>query len=336
MITKDHIEAFIELTERHNKQALTTCLIENIREIASVATVSVYELYSHDRHVEFNADNLASALLRDPRDSSWTGDLLTTHEDLVQCVSSQAIIRLKREAPFCMRIIFPVKGKRDVIGLLVIDCKVCGSETLYLIEAMSQVWNSQLFHLDRNERDGLTGLFNRQALDSRMPNIFGELLNKPKRQQDKTISKSLAMLDIDHFKEVNDKFGHLYGDELLVHFAQIMTKSFRYYDYLFRYGGEEFVVILNNVDSDMAISILDRFRKAVEDYHFPQVGTKTVSIGVIQITPGELPSTILDKADKALYYAKQHGRNQVCVYEQLIAEGQLQTSEIPTGDIELF
>lgn len=336
MITKDHIEALIDLTERRNKQTLTTCLIENIRKIASVASISVYELYSNDHHVEFNADNLASALIRDARDSSWTGELLTAHEDFVQCVSSQTIIRLKRKAPFCMRIIFPVKGKRDVVGLLVIDCKVCGPEILYLIEAMSQVWNSQLFHLDRNERDGLTGLFNRQALDSRMPNIFGELKNKPKRRQDKTISKSLAILDIDHFKEVNDKFGHLYGDELLVHFTQIMTKSFRYYDYLFRYGGEEFVVILNNVDSDMAISILERFRKAVEDHQFPQVGTKTVSVGVIQINPGELPSTIMDKADKALYYAKQHGRNQVCVYEQLVAGGQLRSSEIPTGEIELF
>ena len=274
-------------------------------------------------------------MIRDARDSSGPGEPLTIYEDLTKCVSSQDVIRIKQDAGK-MRIIFPVKGVRNVVGLLVIDCKECEQETLFLVEAMSQVWNSQLHYLDINERDELTGLLNRRALDNRMPNIFGELRNKPKRQQDMIMSKSLAMVDIDRFKEVNDKFGHLYGDELIVHFAQIMTKTFRYYDHLFRYGGEEFVVILNSVNPDMTLIILERFRKAVEDYDFPQVGTKTISIGVIQITANELPSTILDKADKALYYAKEHGRNQVCVYEQLVADGRLQVSETQIGDIELF
>ncbi len=326
----------MSLTKRHNKQTLTSCFIENIQKVSAAATISVYELYSHNSYMEFNAENLTNAMIRDARDVSGPGEPLTIYEDLAKCVSLQDVIRIKQDTNNKMRIIIPVKGMRNVVGLLVIDFKECQQEVLFLVEAMSQVWNSQLHYLDINERDELTGLLNRRALDNRMPNIFCELLNKPKRRQDMIMSKSLAMVDIDHFKEVNDKFGHLYGDELIVHFARIMTKAFRYYDLLFRYGGEEFVIILNNVNPDMTLKILERFRKAVEGYNFPQVGTKTVSIGVIQIAANELPSTILDKADKALYYAKEHGRNQVCVYEQLVADGRLQVSEAPIGDIELF
>ena len=86
----------------------------------------------------------------------------------------------------------------------------------------------------------------------------------------------------------------------------------------------------------LGLPILERFCKAVEMYNFPQVGKKTVSIGVVQMVAGELPSTLLDKADKALYYAKQHGRNRVCAYEHLVASGQLQENNVSSGDVELF
>ena len=131
-------------------------------------------------------------------------------------------------------------------------------------------------------------------------------------------------------------FGHLFGDEVLVHFARLMNTSFRPYDDLFRYGGEEFVAILQNVEMEKALSILERFRHAVERYDYPQVGQKTVSIGVVQIAAGQMPSTLLDRADKALYYAKQHGRNRICAYEHLVTSGQLQESDVSSGDVELF
>jgi diguanylate cyclase (GGDEF)-like protein len=335
MISKSDIEALVDLTGRHNKQALTACLVENVHKIAASSTISVYEVFSApgDRDP---TDNPSGMVVRNTSNSVWLGEPLALHEGFTECIATKQVVRLMRENPVSTRIVFPVSGARDFIGLLVIDCDGADAESLYMIEALSQVWKSQQFLLDRNEKDGLTGLLNRQALESRMPRLFGENPGNLQSEPEPPTSKCLAMLDLDKFKKVNDKYGHLFGDEVLVHFAGLMNKSFRPYDELFRYGGEEFVVILQNAELKLALSILERFRNVVEMYDYPRVGRKTVSIGVIQIDPGEMPSTLLDRADKALYYAKQHGRNRVCAYEHLVTSGQLQERDVPSGDIELF
>ncbi|MBI3547366.1 MAG: GGDEF domain-containing protein [Gammaproteobacteria bacterium] len=332
MISKSHIEALIDLAARENKQELTACLVDNVRKISATTSISVYEVFNTKLDRE-RSDDVSGFIVRDARNAAWSGEPLAQHEGFSECVASKQIIRLQRPAISSTRIIFPVRGAHDVIGVLVIDCNNADAETLYMIEAMSQVWKSQQFLLDRNERDVLTGLLNRQALDSRMPHLFREAANP---LPSSPIAKCLAMIDLDKFKEVNDRYGHLYGDEVLVHFVRLMTQSFRHYDYLFRYGGEEFVALLNNTDLEKALVILERFRATVASYDFPQVGNKTVSVGVIQVTDGQLPSTIMDKADKALYYAKQNGRNRICAYEQLLANGVLQENPVMNGDVELF
>ena len=335
MISKSDIEALIDLTGRHNKHELTACLVENVRKIAASSTIAVYEVFNTQGDRE-SADNPSGFVVRNTSNSVWLGEPVAQHEGFTECIATKQIVRLTRENPLSTRIIFPVRGARDPIGLLVIDCHSADAETLYMIEALSQVWRSQQFLLDRSEQDGLTGLLNRQALETRMPHLFGENPSSLEGTSGTPTCKCLAMLDLDKFKEVNDKFGHLFGDEVLVHFARLMNTSFRPYDDLFRYGGEEFVVILQNVEMEKALSILERFRNAVEMYDYPQVGQKTVSIGVVRIAAGQMPSTLLDRADKALYYAKQHGRNRICAYEHLVTSGQLQESDVSSGDVELF
>jgi diguanylate cyclase (GGDEF)-like protein len=335
MISKRDIEALLDLTGRHNKQELTACLVENVRKISASSTIAVYEVFTTDGD-RGPADNPSDVVVRNTSNSAWLGEPLAQHEGFIECVATKQIVRLTRANPLSTRIIFPVRGARGVIGLLAIDCHSADAETLYMIEALSQVWKSQQFLLDRNEHDALTGLLNRQALESRMPHLFGVDPGGLQSPSGAPACKCLAMFDLDKFKEVNDKYGHLFGDEVLVHFARLMNKSFRPYDDLFRYGGEEFVVILQNVELEKALSILERFRSAVETYDYPQVGKKTVSIGVIQIAAGGMPSTLLDRADKALYYAKQHGRNRICAYEHLLNSGQLQERDVSSGDVELF
>jgi diguanylate cyclase (GGDEF)-like protein len=124
----------------------------------------------------------------------------------------------------------------------------------------------------------------------------------------------------------------LYGDEVLLLFSQMMEKHFRYNDFLFRFGGEEFVVILNLVDQENAEWVFERFRQRIGEFEFPTVGRVTVSIGVTHIDSAIMPSTILDRADKALYYAKSNGRNQVVIYENT-AELSLAA---PGGEPDLF
>ncbi len=142
------------------------------------------------------------------------------------------------------------------------------------------------------------------------------------------------MVDIDHFKLVNDRFGHLYGDEVLILVANILRNSFRSHDRIFRFGGEEFVVLLRSTTLETAHRVFNRFRTAVESYPFPQVGQITVSLGFVSTDTGA-PVEILGKADQALYYAKENGRNRVCYYDDLISSGQL-TAKVSNDEMELF
>jgi GGDEF domain-containing protein len=94
-------------------------------------------------------------------------------------------------------------------------------------------------------------------------------------------------------------------------------------------------VVLRNVDAERAQMVMERFRKVVETHYFPQVGQITASIGVTFIGPHDLPGLVMDRADQALYYVKQHGRNQVAFYEHLVERGVLQQKQVES-DIELF
>lgn len=118
--------------------------------------------------------------------------------------------------------------------------------------------------------------------------------------------------------------------------TRIMTKCFRGEDFLFRYGGEEFAVLLADTGPAGANIALERFRQAVERYAFPQVGSKTVSIGMVGIQAGDSVENIVARADKALYYSKNSGRNRLSCYEVLVASGTLASVSVATGDIELF
>ena len=144
------------------------------------------------------------------------------------------------------------------------------------------------------------------------------------------------MIDIDHFKRVNDTYGHLIGDEVLLLLARLMRACFRFHDQLYRFGGEEFVVLMRcNGEAEAALA-LERLRASTANHLFPQVGHITISIGFSEVRPGDTPSGAFERADKAVYHAKAHGRNQVCSHAALVAEGKLVEQVANVGDIELF
>jgi diguanylate cyclase (GGDEF)-like protein len=193
--------------------------------------------------------------------------------------------------------------------------------TLHLTQMFSNLVNT----LDRMERDQLTKLLNRNSFDG----YFNRLLQKQKSKPSSHLW--LAILDIDHFKRVNDTFGHLYGDEVLLHFSQLMEKHLRSHDIPFRFGGEEFVLLFETGSAEDALKVLDRFRSKVEEYNFPGVGKVTVSIGFSQSQPNLLPTSLIDQADKALYHAKENGRNRVIHYAWIRSD-----AEESIGEIDLF
>ena len=203
------------------------------------------------------------------------------------------------------------------------------------IEADLKKAEERLRHLAYH--DPLTGLRNRQSFNAVIDKIFMTMQGVGRRQKDEPLGGAfLAVLDIDHFKKVNDTYGHLMGDEVLVLFARHMKDCFRDQDALFRFGGEEFVVLLSNVSEEVAEAALNRFRHIIGSFDFPQVGQVTVSVGAIEITAGKMSGDMIEKADKALYYSKSHGRNQVNFYQTLVTAGLMAEVERDVGTVDLW
>jgi len=207
-------------------------------------------------------------------------------------------------------------------------------DTIHVIGGIVSVYRNFQNLLDYSERDSLAGLLNRKTFDDQLAKMLAastdshsvSLLGEPERRSPRDQEKQwLAVVDVDHFKLVNDRFGHLYGDEVLILIANLLTSSFRSQDRVFRFGGEEFVVLLRSTTLENAKKIIERFRMSVAAHDFPQVGKVTVSVGFVSISALDAPVMILGHADQALYYAKSHGRNMACHYDELVQEGLLQT-----------
>ena len=227
--------------------------------------------------------------------------------------------------------VFPLLSESDVRGLLQIESgNALDPAQAQLIMALLRVMRNYVVALDYGERDSLTGLLNRKTFES----SFGKLRERNLRSAQAAPSW-IGVVDIDRFKSINDNFGHLFGDEVLLLVSRQMRKQMRASDQLFRYGGEEFVVLIEGAGSDAAAAAYERIRAAVQAHSFPQVGCVTVSIGYSQVRPADAPSMAFERADKALYQAKQSGRNRVYSYETLAAQGLVAASDA-RSEVELF
>jgi len=160
-------------------------------------------------------------------------------------------------------------------------------------------------------RDPLTAIYNRRYFENMAEQKIKESLIKKQ-------GFAVLMIDADHFKDINDRYGHKIGDKVLMELAHTIERSLRPDDIVARYGGEEFVVFLSGVDSKSALVVAERLRKTIEqsvvysDLGEPVVWT--VSVGVAPSGISDSVSLMIKMADDAMYVAKQKGRNQVCLY----------------------
>ncbi|MFT3960770.1 GGDEF domain-containing protein [Propionivibrio sp.] len=202
------------------------------------------------------------------------------------------------------------------------------------IETLARIFGNQVRLIDYSELDSLTRLLNRKTFDETFDRLLTassvsscDFWRHERRLHEEEYPAWLGVIDIDHFKRINDSFGHLFGDEVLLRMGDLLRKTFRDGDRLFRFGGEEFVVILNAPDRELAEAGFERFRSSVEKHEFPQVGKVTCSIGFTAVSKRDVPTDAVGRADEALYCAKRFGRNWVCCYEQLLAQGVIVASE---------
>lgn len=196
--------------------------------------------------------------------------------------------------------------------------------------------------LKESQTDELTGLLNRKSFDDTARKIHETIIPKSekfeneRRAFDSSSPYWLALVDIDFFKRVNDTQGHLIGDEVLVRIAQTLRASFRTEDYVFRYGGEEFAIILHSATYEDTAKIIERARASIERIPFSGLSTMTISVGVAELVPGSFYLENVEEADRALYHSKENGRNQVTFY-QAIQEKYVKTNHSGSeSEVDLF
>jgi two-component system cell cycle response regulator len=276
---------------------------------------------------------------------------IVRHDDLTLSVDMQSaadFLQASDARCYCVRsgahveVIFPLLASRMARNFLQIAIpRELSRMDMHMVEGVLQIYRNFVGLMQNAQTDQLTGLANRKTFDECVARVHELIPDESvivtnERRGSKSGSYWLIMVDIDHFKSVNDRFGHLYGDEVLVILAQLMQASFREHDLIFRFGGEEFVLIVQCADIESCMATLERFRLGVAGRSIPQVGRITISMGVTKMERKTFPATMLDYADQALYHSKRNGRNRVTFFEDLVSQGGAKMEEIKTDEISFF
>lgn len=341
------LESVATITEQRDRERLESSLLATFTEIIPSSHIILYRLIPGER---------GEGVMRVSENRKGVSVCSIRHNTMLHYEQHPEFRTVKESGKECVQplpgkntfqSVYPVMDSHGISGFLEIISGMPSEADRRIVYALLKIYSNYIDILQESETDTLTGLLNRRTFDQNLEMIISErtapdsatpLPGKPQQARRKASAEAfhwLALMDIDHFKKVNDEYGHLYGDEVLLLMARNMRKVFRQKDKLFRFGGEEFVVVLDRTTLKSAREVLERFRKTIEKYDFPQIGRVTISIGFVCLYKAEVPSVIIGRADQALYYAKQNGRNRVCQYEELVLTGKLDGQHY-SDDMQLF
>ncbi len=336
------LESIVEVTAQRDRESLEASLVMALAELVEADSIRLFNVRQDATGITLVTSvdyQVATQKLRDePKPEQPLAD-----DPLLQQVYQDKASRFFAEQ---RRYVQPVVNELDqVIALL----DLSGSKESppdARLDILLKIYLNYLRLIEESTRDTLTGLLNRKTFDTCLHQILQRQKQEAlKQQQDNDRRHSaqqhghwLAVADIDHFKHINDTFGHLFGDEVLVLITRIMCDTLRTTDKLFRFGGEEFIILLTADNARGAATAFERLRQKVADYPFPQLDRVTISLGFVRVGAQDVPATVVGHADQALYYAKEHGRNQVCSYDELVAAGKLTADKdtLDEADVELF
>lgn len=340
------LNAVIKLTSHNDLEALDNCLVEIMAELVPTEKVELIHFY-FDKERKTIANTLQ--IVFSPNNNVHTCGFLKDTDisfAILGCVTANFPV-LAPLSDNLWHFILPINTNNKVEGCISLTSEIDLNSHREVIEGLVKVYANHLTVINESERDELTNLLNRKSFNKRIGRLLdvqreeqirrsNEKPNVNRRKVD-TEEKSawLAVIDIDHFKLVNDTFGHIYGDEVLLLLSQKMKEKFRHSDLPFRFGGEEFVIVLEPIAAKNAAMVMERFRAEIEQFEFPRVGKITVSIGYSRLGTDDFPPHVIEQADKALYYAKENGRNKVFKYEALVESGALDSTNNDSS-IELF
>ena len=323
------IASVLDVTSQRSRETLETSVVATLRDLIDARRVTLLRAGERDgtRMV------LVMASVGDGLSVLGTDHQpLAGHPVLDRVTTCTEVVEFHLSRPRLYVAACPFLDENGVAeGWLVVESDRSLRRDLKIVAGIAAVYRNYLAVIHSTESDALTGLRNRKTFDDTLARLLVSADTRPCGD-----SAWLGILDIDHFKRINDTFGHVFGDEVLLLFARLMKDTFRGEDLLFRIGGEEFIVLLAHNEEAGAAAAFERFRQAVSVFPFPQVGSVTVSVGYVRIAGQRTSSEVVARADDALYYAKKNGRNRVCGYESLIAAGLLKAPAPKEGDVELF
>lgn len=348
------VDALAEITRHDDREVIERSLLQTLGEMKNSSEYWLYQVMTYKPEVclgllAYSArTNIVTS--NHPIKKPPPEIISKAIKDAIEEVSVKTIHT--QDASSHVYNIYPAEDQsNDVFAILVEKTFEPDLETQRLVHSFLKVYANYLRLLEQIRRDKLTGVLNRETLESEITRIIilnNENVphdnNNPEFQDEQRIDKGelsywAGVLDIDHFKKINDTFGHLYGDEILILVARLMEKSIRDYDLIFRYGGEEFVILLKASGLEDAKNAFERIRMMIGNHEYAKLDRVNVSIGVTQISSQAGPASVITEADEALYYAKEHGRNQIRIYSELLEDGLIETASednIKTGGINYF
>ena len=340
------VEHLAELTGFRDRDVLDASLAGALKDLLAPLSVAIHRCVG-----ESGAQHWITRARLTPQDLIASADpvwseisslpLLDQYPERLACLQSRQPHLL---AGTPNRAYFPLTTEGEGTGVLQIDSEAALSvEDRRLVASILRIYRNFQGLLDYSERDTLTGLLNRKTFDDSFLRLISQPADRPpqgdeedsRRAADLQATLWLGVIDIDHFKRVNDNHGHLIGDEVLLLMSRLMRSTFRYQDQLYRFGGEEFVVLMRCASGPDAAVGFERLRANVERHVFPQIGRITISIGFTDLRAGDSPAACFERADKAVYFAKQNGRNQVHLHADLVAAGKLEVTD-RDSDVEFF
>lgn len=292
--TRVHIvDSLVEITSFQNRDLLEQSLVKTIFELFP----STHQrLFSISHHEEIITIHLIAKMEKENQLAVSPAEGKINQKSALRLMFEKVINSGKVEYFDCgndslFEGFYPVVDENNrVFAILQSASRARKSKEEALIVGILKVYGNYVSLLDRAQKDKLTGLFNRETLDQNITAVLREP-NKPLKQEvsftsvkkekrhRKSMKTFLAVIDIDHFKSINDRYGHLYGDEILVLVARLMTKNFtRADDLIYRYGGEEFVILINVDNSQQAQQAFERLRINIQNHKFPQIGEITAWI----------------------------------------------------------
>lgn len=339
------VDHLVNLTTLRDRDALDVALVNTVFDLIKPISIAILKVVGDQGNERWlSCARMVCGQESTISDSYWETlellPVLSEHPVRLQSMQSRQIVQKTGDSCFT---VFPMSDKSDSSAVLEIQsCHELSADVWHMVSGILRLYFNFQNLLDYGERDALTELLNRKTFDNAFMKATVDQcttmtnLGPDRRDFQAQSSYWLAMIDIDHFKRVNDNFGHLIGDEVLLLLSRLMRSKFRFHDQLYRFGGEEFVVLMRCHGDQETAMVLERMRSATQAFVFPQVGCITISIGFSEIRTGDTPSGAFERADKALYYAKSNGRNQVSSFSALVATGDLVEQVAKIGDMELF